>query len=272
LQHLKLRPIGGGALRGDCPACGYSQSLTVRTGENNKLLYWCACCQDQAAIYSAMKGVTMEDRPEPTPISTTTDKKQAALDLWRRGENAEKTTVERYLKGRGINLPVPPTIRLLRKHKHLPSGQYFDVMLSAVTVWPENRVTAIHRTYLDLDRKAPVDPAKKTLGLIEGGAIRLGPAESVLAIGEGIETCMSVMQTTGISTWAAMTAGNMKKVALPDTVRHVFLAVDNDKHGVGLRYAMQAKARFESQGRRVSMGMPSEPGRDFNDILSMGAD
>ncbi|WP_425598132.1 DUF7146 domain-containing protein [Azospirillum thiophilum] len=60
--------------------------------------------------------------------------------------------------GRAITLPVPPTIRFLPNAKHAPSGQRFPCMVAAFALHPDNRVCAIHRTFLTPSGtdKAPV--------------------------------------------------------------------------------------------------------------------
>ena len=55
---------------------------------------------------------------------------------------------------------------------------------------------AIHRTFLKKDGtgKAPVPRQKMMLGPCAGGAVRLAEAGERIAVGEGIETCLSVLQ------------------------------------------------------------------------------
>lgn len=271
MQKMKLRPIAGGAMRGDCPACGYPDAFTVMTGENGKPLYWCANCRDQDAVLMAMRGLEVDRLPEYTPAPKAFDKEAAALAIWRKGRSAKRTIVEDYLRGRGINLPVPPTLRYVDRARHKPSEKWYPMMVAAVTVWPSNVPTAIHRTYLDEGQKAPVDPAKKTLGKIFGGAVRLAPSGPVMVIGEGIETCLSVQETTGLPAWAALSAGNLSRIVLPETVRHVFIAADNDENGVGMKAANDAASRFRSEGKQVTIAIPAKIGTDFNDCLAVGA-
>lgn len=266
---MKLRPIGGGAMRGDCPACGYPQSFTVRTGDTGKPVYWCASCRDQDALVLAMRETHIEALPASTPAPVAIDKQAAARSIWNRATGAKGTLVERYLAHRGIRGPIPPTLRFLSRARHLPSEKYYPLMVAGVAVWPSREVVAVHRTYLDRDSpgKAPVDPAKKTLGPINGGAVRLDRHGPVLIVGEGIETTLSVMAAAGLPGWAALSAGNLPRIVLPPDVRHVFIAADHDSNGVGQRSAEEAADRWRKAGIAVSIAMPPTVGTDFNDAL-----
>ena len=98
-----------------------------------------------------------------------------ALRLWRLSLPAGGTLVEAYLHRRGIAGPVPPTLRFLPACRHAPTGTDWPAMVAAVSRWPERSLCGVHRTYLRPDGtgKAPVEPAKITLGPIRGGAVRL---------------------------------------------------------------------------------------------------
>jgi putative DNA primase/helicase len=268
MPQLKLRKIAGGAMRGDCPACGYPDAFTVRTGDNGKPLYWCASCRDQDAIMLAMRGYEPQPLPECRATKDTFDKQAAALAIWKRGRPAPGTLVESYLRGRGYRGKIPPTLRWNDRSRHLPSGKWYPMMVGAVTVWPSVQPVAVHRTYLDRDTcgKAPVDPVKKTLGPIFGGSVRLAPAGEVMVVGEGIETCLSVQETTGLPAWAALSAGNIPRIVLPEIVRHVFIAADNDD--VGIAAANQAAEIWRAGGRQVTIALPALIGSDFNDCLA----
>jgi DNA primase len=112
--------------------------------------------------------------------------------------------------------------------------------------------------------KAPIEPQKMTLGPVHGGAVRLGPPAESLLITEGIETALSVMQTTGQVAWAALSAIGIANLELPDLVREVTICVDGDK--VSEDAAAKASRRWLLQGRQVRIARPP-PNKDFNDML-----
>jgi hypothetical protein len=124
---------------------------------------------------------------------------------------------------------------------------------------------AVHRTFLRDDgcSKADLDPSKMTLGPCKGGAVRLAPAGATLAIAEGIESALSYMQHTGTPTWAALSAGGIRSLILPDNVTEVVIATDPDP--VGMIAARVAAQRWLDEGRLVAIARPPL-GVDFNDL------
>lgn len=203
----------------------------------------------------------------PAPAKDTAKLRDYILRLWHDSLPAPDTLVVRYLASRRLIGMVPSALRFLPNHAHKPSGQSFPVMLAAVTNYTGG-LQAVHRTYLGQDGsgKAPVEPAKMTLGAVGGFAIHLAPATERLAISEGIETGLSVMQATGLPTWAAISAGNIGKLVLPPLplAREIIIAADNDP--VGMKSAQSAAHLWQRQGRTVRIATPPE-GQDFNDML-----
>jgi phage/plasmid primase-like uncharacterized protein len=127
-------------------------------------------------------------------------------------------------------------------------------------------LTAIHRTYLapDGNGKGELNPQKAALGPIGGGAVALAPVGEILAIGEGIETLLSVQQATGIASLAVLGASNLASVQLPACVREVIIAADADEAGEA--GALRAAKRFMREGRHVRVASPARRGADFNDL------
>lgn len=146
-------------------------------------------------------------RPVPTPADDAADRERAiatARELWRACVPATGTLVETYLATRGIDLAaiggVPPTLRF---HPTLPdrdSRAVWPAMVGAVQ-GADDKIVGVHRTYLARDGrgKAPIPVAKKMLGPCWGGAVRFARAGETLALAEGIETALSVLQAvTGL--------------------------------------------------------------------------
>jgi phage/plasmid primase-like uncharacterized protein len=141
-------------------------------------------------------------------------------------------------------------------------------MIGAVAKAPDQKIVALHRTFLQPDGsgKAPVEPAKASLGPVGGGAVRLTPAEVNLAVTEGIETGLSVLEATGTPTWAALSAGGIKALVLPPLplASDIIIAADHDP--VGILAAYDSANRWTGEGRRVRIALPPK-GMDFNDLL-----
>lgn len=188
--------------------------------------------------------------------------------LWRRGSRIDGTLAERYLQSRGLGGPWPESLRFIADLRHAPSNQRLPAMVAAITRWPSRELVAIHRTYLlpDGSGKARVSPARMALGPVSGTAIHLAPAGPVLAIAEGIETAFSIQQTTGIPTWAAISAGNLPALVLPDLPLAAELVIGADPDRAGLRYSQAAAELWHALGRAVRIAVPPV-GSDFNDLL-----
>ena len=219
-----------------------------------------------------LDGRAASPAPIPPPAAPRIDAAEAVARIWGGTTKATGTVVETYLRGRGITTEVPPTLRFATRLWHAEAEAAFPAMVGGVQRWPGRRVEAVHRTYLDQDgRKAPATPVKKALGPCAGGAIRLAPAGPVLAITEGIETALSVLQETGLPTWAALSASGMCGLILPEPplAAEIIIAADADTNGAGLRAAEAAAARWVREGRRVRIALP--PRGDFNDLLQEGA-
>lgn len=136
------------------------------------------------------------------------------------------------------------------------------------------QLVAVHRTYLDPAGlgKAPVDQPKKLTeaiheGATNGAAIRLAEAGRTLALAEGIETALAVMEATGTPAWATVSAGGLERVELPSGVNRIEIWADHDLSGVGQRAAEVSAARCTSQGLDVRLMLPPGEGTDWLDVL-----
>jgi hypothetical protein len=193
------------------------------------------------------------------------------MKLWRSAVSSEGTIVEAYLQQRGITGKIPSTIRYLANHTHRPSGINLPCMIAAITRWPEQKIIALHRTYLNADGsdKAPVTPCKMMIGKTYGGAVRLSPVSEILIIAEGIETalslnCLSVAKKYCV--WSTLTASGYINLILPPPplAATIIIAADNDP--AGIKAAKIAATKWIKEGRKVKIALPPE-NSDFNDIL-----
>ena len=274
-----------------CPAHDDQKpSLSISLGKNNKVLVYChaGCSQRDifAAIYQQKHGLLgkygrhkrkapVADKDGADADAETRKQRSAfALMIWRACAPTNATPVETYLAARGINLPVPNTLRFHGGLKH-PSGDVWPTMVALVTNGVDATPLAIHRTFLARDGsdKAPVDPQRMMLGPCHGGVVRLADADpsgrpfansGVLMVGEGIETCLAAMQATGHPAWAALSTAGLRALDLPEDVRDVIVLADGDAAGEAA--ARDCAWRWKRQGRRVRIARPPS-GMDFNDML-----
>ena len=86
-----------------------------------------------------------------------------------------------------------------------------------------------------------------------------------LAVAEGIETALSVMQITGLPAVAALSGSGMRGLRWPTQVRKLWIAADND--GAGLAAAHVLRGRALRAGLRARIKVPPNGKNDFNDLL-----
>ncbi len=91
-------------------------------------------------------------------------------------------------------------------------------------------------------------------------------------VSEGIETGAAAMTATAAPVWALSTSG-MASLVLPPLplAATVVILADHDRSGAGERAAKSAARHWLTEGRRVRIALPPEPGRDFNDVLAARA-
>ena len=183
------------------------------------------------------------------------------------------TLAETYLRRRGI---VPPAgCRSLRFHPRCryrdgPDSRTLPALIAAVTDL-DGVLTGVQRTYLAPDgtAKAPVETPRRALGRLMGNGVRLGPpAGAVLAVGEGIETMLSLaMLLPRMPMLAALSATHLAAVVLPAGVRRLYVARDTDDAGL---FAFGSLAeRSAASGIDVRVLVPEA--EDFNaDLLELG--
>lgn len=266
-----------------CPAHDdHTPSLHISTGQNGNVLVHChAGCEQQTVIDCLMQrglwpsgqqyGPTIK-RVGSTIQKATIQNDQAArieraLKIWNDSVPIGGTIAEAYLKSRGLKPPQSEALRFHPEQKHR-NGECWPCMIGLVTNPLDGSASGIHRTFLERDgaAKAPIDPPKMMLGLCRGGVVCLAEPQGSLLVGEGIETCLSVMQATGISAWAALSTSGLKALDLPITVCDITILADLDQSGEAA--ARSSAQRWLQEGRRVRIACPII-GKDFNDMLTV---
>ncbi len=261
-----------------CPAHeDKTPSLSIHDGDNGRLLTFCHARCSPEAVWAALqdRGLVKraEDstarrrrrrrqRPQPTPEPSPNQ--DHALKIWRASRPAAGAPAEAYLRGRGITIPIPPTIRYHPSLLH-PSGRTLPAMVAGVQAI-NGRVVAIHRTFLrpDGQEKADVTPCKMALGPLGAGAVHIGAAAPAMGLAEGIETALSAMQLFQISVWAAL-GSRVDRVEVFEQVIEIHIFGDNG--GPGRDAAEKAASTFNNQGRRVVLRYPPPEFGDWNDAL-----
>src|SRR3954465_2098309 len=249
---LALRSVGGG-LQVRCFARCSSTAILAELHRRG-LIGKAATAPDPAA----------DEREREANARDRAKRIAAARWIWDETE-AANWLIETYLGGRLILCPIPETIRLYRSLYHREAGCRRPAMIAAVE-HAEHGFVGIHCTYLAPNgegKASAIDPVKRFIGPVGGGAVRLAPAVDTVAVCEGIETGLSYMEATGTPTWAALSAGGIRSLILPDHVIEVIIAADPDP--VGIMAARAAAKSWLGEGRQVSIARPPL-GLDFNDL------
>jgi Toprim domain len=230
----------------------------------------------------------------PAPRSSPDDEAEqtarvraAALALWLAARpTIADTPVDHYLRARGIDLSrLGGQPRALRFHPGLhnvESQRTWPAMVAAISGGDGAHV-ATHRTWLATDRagvwrKAPLSKQKMVLGRMQGGSIRLWRGASgrslsdalpdeLIVIGEGIETCLSiVVAVPEARVLASVSLGNLGRIVLPPQIRRVTIAADNDTAPEAKRGLALGQNALMDRGLEVRVAR-SPIGSDFNDAL-----
>ena len=228
--------------------------------------------------------------PEPLPASTfrhnrcpvatsghrSSDSAKAALRLFAMSQPIRGTLAETYLRSRGITADLHS--RTLRFHPrcyyrpddHGPTEEW-PAMLAAVTD-NRGRITGVHRTWLQRDGcgKAPLPTPRRAMGHLLGNGARFGKAFDVLALGEGIETMLSLRSVLpDLPMVAALSAAHLAAFEPPRSVARLYIARDNDPAG----HAAGSRLIERMIAARIDAVLLSPALHDFNDDLrKLGAD
>jgi putative DNA primase/helicase len=228
---------------------------------------------------------------------------KAIQRLWDEGislETPDAACARLYLENRGLStiLGHITSTSVLRFHEACPywfkaPGEKKPILIGrypailAQVVDREGNTITIHRIYLTRDgqKAAPsyngvLLASRKKMpavrpGASRGASVRLFPAGQTLGLGEGLETCLAAHVLSGgeLQVWAAVDAGGLEAVEVPDIVREVVILSDRDPNQRGQSAAGRLRKRMLAQGREARILIPSllyGEKADFNDVLLKG--
>lgn len=251
------------------------------TGEHGDLLDLiqaaCGCETVGKALDEARRFLGLA-RGWPVPCPAPSGSPDAARRLFAMADPLMGTLAERYLANRGLVLE--PALAALRFHpqcwyRHGPEDQHhspdaWPALIAAITDF-DGTVVAVQRTWLDPSgvSKAPVTTPRRALGQVRGNAVRFGRVDDVMAVGEGLETVLSLRSVLPeLPLAAALSATNLAAIQLSASLRRLYIVRDND--GAGHHAAETLMARAEQIGVECLLLTPNHA--DFNDdLLHRGA-
>ncbi|HKW96800.1 MAG TPA: toprim domain-containing protein [Bryobacteraceae bacterium] len=273
-----------------CPAHNDGTPSLSITERPDRVLVHCFAGCDQRAVIDELRALGLwAERDEhgmrpprrPAYIAPGLDadelaRRDEARAIWSARQPLKRSAAALYLWSRCIDLlRVPPTLGALPGLFNSERNRSMPALIAAIQDG-SNKVTAVQRIWV-LDKliidgawpkggsKAPLNIAKKTLGPMGDGAIRLGPAARTIGIAEGLETGLSVKQLYSLPVWVSCGAWRMGSVALPEIVERVIIFADNGSEGE--KAALKAQNHFAAQGYAVDIELPPAEHSDFNDVL-----
>ncbi len=195
---------------------------------------------------------------------------QSARRLFAMSQPIAGTLAETYLRSRGIDAVHDTTaLRFHPRCYYRPDGQAptetWPALIAAVTDLI-GTITGVHRTWLTRDgsAKAPIACPRRAMGQLLGHAVRFGVADDALAVGEGIETVLSlrgVLPTLPLA--AGLSAAHVSALQFPERLRVLYILRDADRAGDAVVERLTARA--EAAGIEAHTLSPQLG--DFNDDL-----
>ena len=192
----------------------------------------------------------MTGRKTPAPTGSPL----AAKRLFSMARPIIGTLAESYLLERSITaLHGTGSLRFhphcyYRPDEHGPT-ETWPALIASVTDL-DGHQTGAHRTWLDPNGfnevrlgKAPIETPRRAMGDLLGNAVRFGVADDVMAAGEGIETMLSLRCVLSeMPMAAALSAAHLAALALPLTLRRLYIVRDDDPAGEEARDSLAARA------------------------------
>jgi hypothetical protein len=273
-----------GGWKVECPICHHnSLSITPKLS----VLVFCHHCKsaslndghsphrkhfiDAGLLEPDFRGVKLD----PKQLAEYDAKRRAeALFCWKHGP-WRSTSIDneagKYLQARRLERFIGHPI--LRFDNYNGVRLFRSSCNLATPVWNvEHGFSAIQFTALlhdGSDRNR--DLGRHTHGVMKGGGVWITfPWKTTISnevvIAEGLESLLSAMILLGMDSGVAVLGAQyIEPLVLPDNVRKIVIAADNDE--VGRASALKASNKWKYQGLRVEAVTISGEGRDFSDEL-----
>jgi putative DNA primase/helicase len=299
LSHFGLEDSFLNGKHGPCPMCegkdrfrfinkqgdGWWICNQCGSGDGMDLLQAVLQCDFKTArerVMPMVHGVVSQPPPGRPSKQERRVRLDSAVNIWKEA-SASYDVLDEYLQFRGLKREEYAGADL----KFEPMMPYYDdgklvdkrpCMLARIAD-RSGKLAALHRTYLTEHEDGTYTTERKITRPARdwgGGVIRLFNIRkgSRVIVAEGIETALSVRAIVYrkhhllVPCIAAVNAGNMEKLALPENITRVMVAADNDTSYAGQKAAYTLTNRLVVNDKRnATVIMPANPGSDFNDEL-----
>lgn len=294
-----VKRVGGDLYAGGraalVPGPGHSKddrSLSLRLTATGRVLFFPHSARDSIADCFKHLGIEkgegeLVDKAEWARMRRereAEERRQRASDqalcaaIWAGTEPLEGSLAETYLWSRKLILegcgdvrfhPSAPRAKPRLPGDERPLPEPWPAMVAVVRN-RDGASQALHLTYVARDGRGKAFGHRSRLmfGPMRGGCVHLSPPARALALGEGIETCLSYRERTGLPVWAALTTSQYATFEVPRGVERLVVAADGDEGGL-----RAATALGERCSRVCDVQIdPAPTGKDWADVYFEDAD
>lgn len=245
------------------------------------------CQQKNIKAINARKlqdNMTMKKEQKTTDVDNTRERSIAlAKDLYSSSQKIAGTLGEKYLRNtRGIICALPDDFRFNSRcwHKDLrtrkpalliPAYDNNGELQSVSRIYLSKTGEKLNEQFTDANGTTMHATQKAVLGPSKGATVnvRIDANSHTTYISEGVENALSVGQAIEKGNiLACFGVSQIKNVSIPKGTRVIVICADNDgKDSIAFKALQLAAKSLSDCGYKVSVAMPTEHKKDFNDLL-----
>ena len=215
------------------------------------------------------------EAPRKNVINAAPNKKRYGLELFHAASPSLENTIGYHYLQKRLHGFLPEdvvrggSLRFSPNHRKMVGVSFTDcvgALLALMTDPRTGEATGCHRTCIN----SKLERIERGM-LGQRGVVRLFPdhlIESALAVGEGIETCLSAyLLLDGPPVWSCLNAGGLSALPVLNGVAALTIYADNDENAVGQLKARRTFERWRDAGAQVTLHLPRAQSADFNNML-----
>jgi len=250
---------------------------TGQGGDLISLVRYALCCDFISALnwcnsfvgnMPAIQGYTNKPLEQKQCDYLEIKRIKRAWYLWQQTQSPQNTLAELYLRNRGINIPIPPSIRFSERVYNYTTKKYHPALVAAMQNI-QGKTTAVQVVFLtESGHKIKGENVKTKLifGVAKGGSVRLAKLTESLILCEGLEDGLTILQAfPEASVWACGGTSGLINIKMPNSVTDLVIGCDNDEAGINA--ARKLAERMMVLGKTVRIAKP-RAAKDFNAMIN----
>ena len=243
-----------------CPAhADEKASLSVRQGHRGLLFHCFAGCRNEDVLRAIFQTKPIFNSPAPNYRASAATAN--AKRIWDQGGEVRETLAEAYLHSRRL----PIELRDLRYHHRCPFGRKPNTVFRPallVAVRSGSKITAIQR--IALGAQGLSHKGKYMLGRPGTGTWSPLFKGETLGLAESMEDAAAYTKLKGIPCWSTLGAEGLSLVRIPEGVKTLIIAEDNNR--AGRLAACAAIKAHETEERKVTRDPPPPKAKDWAEV------